>query len=75
MSDKIIGILSNALAAAADELRLIARYRMDALQHDRDILRDERTFTDLDDWRKVESLANQAHQSALQALKSTKVSQ
>lgn len=64
-----ISVLENALAAAADELRMLSRYRKSAHEYDRDVGDTERLFLDEEDWENMEAIALRAKTSALVALR------
>jgi hypothetical protein len=64
-----ISILENALAAAADELRMLSQYRKKAHEYDRDVQHGERPFADEEDWDIMEGIAKRAKTSALLAIR------
>jgi len=61
--------LENALAAAADDLRELIRYRRNAHEYDRDMGNDERHFADEEDWKNLETIAAKARAEALKKLR------
>jgi len=67
-STQRIAVLENALASAADELRMLSNYRKKAWEHDRDMGNGERTFLDDEDWDIMERIAKSAELAALEKL-------